>query len=169
MDKHFQLNRRYIQSLQKNFTNRFKFKWILFRKVPMAFLSGLKIVELTEEGCSVTVPYKSLNKNPFRSTYWAVLGMAAEMSTAALLIMYTFRQKPPMATLIVSCKADFIKKATDVTTFICNDGLKIKQAIIKTIETEEPQLVECLASGQNEQNEDVAHFVFTWSLKVRSE
>jgi hypothetical protein len=94
--------------------------------------------------------------------------MAAEMTTAALLIMYTFRQKPSMATLIVSCKAEFIKKATEATTFICNDGLKIKDALLKATETKEPQIVECLASGKNEKNEDVAHFVFNWSVKTRS-
>ena len=167
MGNNLQLNERHIQSIQKSFTNRFKFKWIMFWNVPLAFFCGLKIMELTEERCRVTVPYKRLNKNPFRSTYWAVLGMAAEMSTAALLIMYTFKQKPSMATLIVSCKAEFIKKATDVTTFICNDGLKIKDALLESMETKEPQLVECFASGKNERNEDVAHFVFTWSLKVR--
>ena len=169
MSKSFRVDEKHIQSIQESFTNRFKFKWIMFWNVPLAFFCGLKIMELTEERCRVTVPYKRLNKNPFRSTYWAVLGMAAEMSTAALLIMNTFKQKPSMATLIVSCKAEFIKKATGVSTFVCYDGLKIKDALLKAMETKEPQLVECLASGKNEQNEDVGHFVFTWSVKVRSE
>ena len=134
----------------------------------MAFLSGLRITELTEEKCCVTVPYKRLNKNPFRSTYWAVLGMAAEMATGALLIMYTFKQKPSMATLIVSCRAEFVKKAMDVTTFVCHDGLKIKETLLRAIETNEPQLVECLAMGKDRQNEPVAQFVFEWSVKARS-
>ena len=169
MDKSFQLNEKHVHSIQQSFTNCFKFKWIMFWKVPMAFLSGMKITELTEERCCVTVPYKIVNKNPFRSTYWAVLGMAGEMSTGALLLMYTYKQKPSMATLVVSCSAEFLKKATDVTTFVCQDGVKIKQILLKTIETEEPQLVECLAVGKNRQNEDVARFVFTWSVKIRSE
>jgi len=135
----------------------------------MAFLSGLKIVKLTEELCSVTVPYKSLNKNPFRSTYWAVLGMAAEMSSGALISMYTYKQKPSMATIIVSCKAEFVKKGTDVTTFVCSDGLKVKEAIIKAIEVNEPQVIECKSIGKNEADEDVANFGFIWSVKVRSE
>ncbi|MGD9345346.1 MAG: DUF4442 domain-containing protein [Candidatus Aminicenantes bacterium] len=141
----------------------------MFRKVPMAFLSGLKITELTEERCTVTVPYKRLNTNPFRSTYWAVLGMAAEMSTGALFIMYTYEQKPSMATLIVSCRAEFVKKATDVTTFVCHDGVRIKDALLRAIETNEPQLIECKVLGRDKAGEDVANFVFTWSVKVRPE
>jgi hypothetical protein len=141
----------------------------MFRKVPMAFLSGLKITELTEERCSVTVPYKRLNKNPFRSTYWAVLGMAAEMSSAALLTLYVYKQKPSMAMFIVNCSAEFIKRATDITTFVCNDGLKIKDALLEAAETEEPQLIECKSIGKNKAGEDVANFGFTWSVKVRSE
>ncbi len=168
MGNSFQLEGRHIQSIQQSFSRGFKLKWILFWKVPMAFLSGLKITELTEEKCCVAVPYKRLNKNPFRSTYWAVLGMAAEMSTGALLIMYTHKQKPSVATLIVSCRAEFVKKATDVTTFVCHDGLKIKNALLQAIETNEPQLVECKVRGKNEAGEDVAYFGFTWSVKVRS-
>ena len=52
----------------------------------MGFLSGMKIRKLNEEKCKVTVPYKWINKNPFKSTFWAVLGMGAEMNTATLLI-----------------------------------------------------------------------------------
>lgn len=110
MAPHSQFNEKHIHYIQKNFTNSFKFKWIMFRKVPMAFWSGMKITELTEERCSVTVPCKGLNKNPFQSTYWAVLGMAAEMSSGALITMYSYKQKPSMTTLIVSCKGEFEKK-----------------------------------------------------------
>jgi len=133
----------------------------------MGFLSGMKISKLTEDKCSVTVPYKRKNKNPFRSTFWAVLGMAAEMSSGALLIMYTHKQKPSVAMIIVNCKGNFVKKATDITTFTCNDGQKIKQAIKTAIEKEEPQLIECDMAGVNEAGEEVANFTFTWSVKAR--
>ena len=167
MTENFQFDQSRIDYIKKSFTNNFKFRFSLFKILPMGFLSGMKISKLTEDKCSVTVPYKRKNKNPFRSTFWAVLGMAAEMSSGALLIMYTHKQKPSVAMIIVNCKGNFVKKATDITTFTCNDGQKIKQAIKTAIEKEEPQLIECDMAGVNEAGEEVANFTFTWSVKAR--
>jgi hypothetical protein len=169
MVNNFHFDEKQIQFIQRNFTNNFKFKLVMFKTVPMGYLSGMRIKELTNEKCVVTVPYKRLNKNPFHYTYWAVLGMAAEMSCGAMVAMYTFKQKTSIATLIVSCSGEFVKKATDVTIFVCNDGLKIEEAILKTIEAKEPQIIECSMTGKNKSGEDVAHFTFSWSVKVRSE
>lgn len=160
-------NQQNIDYIKKNFTNNLKFRMTLFKILPMGYLSGMRIKELTEEKCAVTVPYKRKNKNPFKSTFWAVLGMAAEMSSGALLTMYTFKQKPSMAMIIVNCSGTFVKKATDITTFTCNDGLKIKEAIIKAAETKEAQVIECSMTGKNQQGEEVASFTFTWSVKAR--
>ena len=159
--------REHIEYIQKNFTNSLKFRMTMFKMLPMGYLSGMKINELTDEKCSVTVPFKRRNKNPFKSTFWAVLGMAAEMSSGALLLMYTFKQKPSVAMIVMKCEGEFIKKATDITTFTCNDGLKIKEAINKTALTGEPELIECNMTGENKAGEEVAKFTFTWSVKAR--
>lgn len=167
MTENFQFDPSQIEFIKKSFANNFKFRFSLFKILPMGFLSGMKISKLTEDKCSVTVPYKRKNKNPFQSTFWAVLGMAAEMSSGALLIMYTHKQRPSVAMIIVNCTGNFVKKATDITTFTCNDGQKIKQAIKTAIEKEEAQLIECHMKGVNEAGEEVANFVFTWSVKAR--
>ena len=167
MTENFQFDHSQIEFIKKSFTNNFKFRFSLFKILPMGFLSGMKISKLTEDKCSVTVPYKRKNKNPFQSTFWAVLGMAAEMSSGALLIMYTYKQRPSVAMIIVSCTGKFVKKATDNTTFTCTDGQKIKQAIKAAIDKEEPQLIECHMQGVNEAGEEVANFTFTWSVKAR--
>ena len=135
----------------------------------MGFDSGMKIKELTDKKCVVTVPYKRKNKNPFNSTFWAVLGMAAEMSSGAMLVQYTYKQKPSIAMLVADCHAEFVKKATNVTTFTCNDGLKIRAAIEKTMETGEPELIECNMIGKNQEGEEVTKWIFNWSVKARSQ
>ena len=167
MTENFQFDQSRIDYIQKSFTNNFKFRFSLFKILPMGFLSGMKISELTEEKCSVTVPYKRKNKNPFQSTFWAVLGMAAEMSSGALLIMFTHKQKPSVAMIIVNCTGNFVKKATDITTFTCSDGQKIKEAVKTAIQKEEPQLIKCHMKGVNQAGEELANFTFTWSVKAR--
>ncbi len=167
MSSEYTFNPQHIEYLQKTFKNNLKFKLLLFKILPMGFLSGMKIEELTEEKCVVSVPYKRLNKNPFRSTFWAVLGMAAEMSSGALMTMYTYKQKPSISMLVADCKGEFVKKATDVTTFTCEDGKLIREKIIEAIQTNEGQTIPTKMTGRNKAGEVVALFEFTWTIKAR--
>ena len=158
---------KHMSYIKKNLLNSIKFKLFLFRMLPMGYLSGMKIKELNEEKCVVTVPYKWINKNPFRSTFWAVLGMAAEMSSGALIVLYIHGQKPTISLLVSKCQGEFVKKADDVTTFTCTDGPIIKQAVINAIETGEGIEFETTMTGKNKSGEDVAYFKFKWTLKKR--
>jgi len=65
--------------------------------------------------------------------------------------------------------ANFVKKAADVSTFVCKDGLKIRAAIKETIETGAPVLIDCKMIGENEKGEVVSNFSFTWSVKCRAQ
>ncbi len=167
MESNYQFNQEHINFIKKTFNNKLKFKFLLFKILPMGFLSGMKILELNEELCTVSVPYKKLNKNPFRSTFWAVLGMAAEMSSGALMTLYTHKQKPSISMLVANCEGEFLKKATDITTFTCNDGALIKSKLIKAIETQEAQVIPTSMIGKNKSGEVVAQFKFTWTVKAR--
>jgi len=157
-----------LNYVKKNFKNSLKFRLLLLKILPMGYLSGMRIKELNEEKCIVTVPYKWINKNPFKSTFWAVLGMAAEMSSGALIVMYIYGQKPTISLLVSKCESEFVKKASDITTFICNDGLIIKKAVTEAIQTSEAITFSTSMTGKNKAGEDVAHFKFTWALKKRS-
>lgn len=156
-----------VKHIQKSSVS-FKFKLFLLFKLPMGFLCGMRIKELNNESCQVTVPYKWLNKNPFKSTFWAVLGMAAEMNGAALLLQYTQGQKPPISTYPISCEAEFFKKATDITTFTCNDGLMVKEKVIETMETGEGITFETVMKGLNPNGDLICKFKFIWSIKRKS-
>ena len=67
-------------------TWRLVFFFIL--KLPMAFLARLRVRELSVDKCLVSVPYNYWNKNPFKSMYFAVQAMAAELSTGALVMLH---------------------------------------------------------------------------------
>ena len=51
-----------------------------------------------------------INQNPFRSLFWAVQGMAAELTTGALLMREIEEQKKPVSMLVIGTKASFQKK-----------------------------------------------------------
>lgn len=158
-----------IRAYQKQISNSFLFKLGLMKDLPLASLIGVKIVRLTEEECSLTVPYRFINKNPFKTTYWAVMGMAAEMASGLLLLMYTHKLKPSVSTFVIGCEAKFVKRAIGKTTFKCLQGEEIAEKIAATVATFEPQEIRCITNAYNEQGELVAEFIFTWGIKARSE
>ena len=65
-------------------------KWMLF-KLPAAWLTGVRISSISDTKCEVKVRFKWINQNPYRSMFWAVQGMAAELTTGMLLtcLLYT--------------------------------------------------------------------------------
>ena len=99
-----------------------KFRMFLFTKLPAAWFAGVRVREVDEKKCRVTVPYKWLSQNPFRSTYFACLSMAAEMSTGALAMAQLYKLNPPVSMLVVKVESEYFKKANGRTSFLCEDG-----------------------------------------------
>lgn len=145
----------------------FKFSLFLLTKLPAALIAGIRIKKCDAESCSVLIPYKWLTQNPFRSTYFACLSMAAEMSTGALAMANVYQRKPPTSMLITSVESKYYKKAVGKTIFTCNDGSKIKMAVEEAYKTFLPQSIIVKSEGYNDDNELVAEFWFTWSFKVK--
>ena len=145
----------------------FKFRLFLFSKLPAAYFSGVRVRDINENSCTVTVPFKWLTQNPFRSTYFASLSMAAEMSTGSLALAQIYKRQPPVSMLVVKVESHYFKKAADKTTFICEDGLLIKQAVEDSIATGEGKTVTAKSVGRNKAGETVAEFFVTWSFKAR--
>ena len=152
-----------------NLTNWFLFKMYAIQKLPLAFLTGFNIVELDDSKCVTCVKYSYLNKNPFRSTFWAVLGMAAELSTGAYALLATKGKEESIAVILVGTHAEFVKKATGISTFTCSNWLEFDKAVGRAIETGEPQKATGRSIGSNSDGETIALFEFTWSFKIRDQ
>jgi hypothetical protein len=157
----------YSSSFFQLANNAFKFRLFLLRKLPAAYIAGIRIKNCNEESCSVSVPFKWRTQNPFRSTYFACLSMAAEMSTGVLAMANVYQRKPKVSMLITSVESNYYKKAVGNTTFICNDGLEIRKTVNEAYETLLPQTIKAKSQGYNKQNELIAEFWFTWSFKVK--
>lgn len=145
-----------------------KFRLFLLAKLPAAWLAGVRVREISEQRCRVTVPYKWLSQNPFRSTYFACLSMAAEMSTGSLAMAHLYKSNPPVSMLVVKVESEYFKKATARTHFTCEDGLLFQKAVEETIATGEPRIVTSRSVGKNKEGEIVAEFYITWSFKAKS-
>jgi hypothetical protein len=144
-----------------------KFRMFLFFKLPAAFFSGVRIREIDETKSIVSIPYKWFSQNPFRSTYFACLAMAAEMSTGSLAMMHVHKRNPAVSMLVIKLEAVYFKKATGITIFTCRDGEQLKATIEKAIATGEGQSFTAISEGANKQGEKIADFFITWSFKAR--
>jgi hypothetical protein len=144
-----------------------KFRLFLLTKLPAAYFSGVRIRSIDEQQCTVTIPYKWLTRNPFRSTYFASLSMAAELSTGALSMAYLYKRTPPVSMLVVKVSSEYYKKATGRTRFTCTDGKAIQATIEKAAASGEAQSFTCRSVGVNAAGETVAEFMVTWSFKVK--
>ncbi len=144
-----------------------KMKLYMLKHLPLGFFTGLRVLDLDKDKAVVSVPYKYLNKNPFRSIYFAVLSMAAELSSGILALSMLHEIKAPVSMLVLNMKADFLKKAKSKITFSCNEGEKISKAIDKCIKSGEGEIIEVHTSGYDTNGEKVADFQFTWTFKAK--
>lgn len=144
-----------------------QFKAFLFWKLPSAFFSGVRLRSVDEEQCTVSVPYKWFSQNPFRSTYFACLAMAAEMSTGLLAMLNTHGRKPEVSMLVQNLEAEYVKKATGRTLFTCRDGAALRETVERAVSTGEAQTLRTRSVGVNDQGETIAIFHITWSFKQK--
>lgn len=156
-----------FESFQKIIQNPIKFRFFLLQKLPSALIAGLKVQEISTLEAVITVKHKWLNQNPFRSMYFAVQSMAAEMSTGLLAFGQLYQRNPPVSMLVVGMEAKFHKKAVGKISFYCEDGLAISNAIEAASQTGQGQTIQCYSIGKNEAGETVSEFWFTWSFKAK--
>ena len=137
-------------------------------KLPSAFICGVRVKHLDNQTCKVRVKHNWLNKNPFRSMFWAVQGMAAELTTGALVIKKIRESGKSISMLVANNNATFTKKATGRITFTCDDGGQLNDVMEKVISTGEGQTIWMKSVGVNEDGVEVSTFNFEWTLKVKS-
>ena len=140
----------------------------LLYKLPAAFFSGIKIRQIDEERCVTSVPYKWFTQNPFRSTYFASLAMAAEMSTGTLALSNVYKRSPGISMLVTNMEAAYFKKANGTTFFTCENGKEIAASINEAVSTGEAKKIIAKSTGLDKNGELIAEFLFTWSFKAKA-
>lgn len=137
-------------------------------KLPSVYLLGVRVKTINNESCTVSVKHRWINQNPFKSLFWAVQGMAAELTTGAIVMAKIQENKKKVSMLVTNNNATFTKKATGLITFVCNDGVLIDHALQRAIETGEGQTFWMKSVGTNKEGIEVSTFNFEWSIKVKA-
>ena len=143
-------------------------RYFTLLKLPLAYFSGIRITTIDSDRVEASVKLKWINQNPFRSMFWAVQGMAAELTTGVLLMREINAQKSSVSMLLVETKASFSKKAKGKIVFSCDESKSAKDLIKKAISTGDGQLHWFTSVGKDENGDEVSRFQFHWSVKSKS-
>ena len=136
-------------------------------KLPLAYLGGVRVRTITDTEVVVSIKYRWMNQNPFRSMFWAAQGMAAEMPTGVLVMKAIDDSKVKVSMLVTQQEAQFFKKATGRILFSCKGGNEIREAIQESIKTGEGQVIVLTSEGKNKDGVVISRFQFHWSLRVK--
>lgn len=145
-----------------------KLNTFTFFKLPSAWISGVRVESISDTMAVTRVRYGWINQNPFRSMFWAVQGMAAEMATGILVMSKIKASKLPVSMLVLNNKASFTKKARGTIRFYCEDGEKLDAVMEKVIATGEGHTCWMRSVGKDKEGEVVSVFEFEWTLKKKS-
>lgn len=145
----------------------FKLHLYLLLKLPSAFLTGVRVKTINKKSCETSVSLSWINQNPFKSMFWAIQGMAAELSTGLLIMNKIKSSGHNISMLVLNNKASFYKKGKGKLRFSCDQGNEIDHVIQSTIETGEGQTVTLTSKGINTDQVCVSKFEFEWTLKLR--
>jgi hypothetical protein len=157
-----------LPAFKRLITNPILFKFFIFQKLSAAFWAGLSIAHFDEEKCVVRVKYSWFSQNPFRSIYFAVEAMAAEMSAGMLAFGQVYKRDPAVSMLVEKVEANFTKKATGVILFTCEDGLAFQTAVDEAIGNKTGTKLVSKSIGRNADGIQVAEFTFTWTFKAKN-
>ena len=144
-----------------------KLNTFTFFKLPSVWWCGIRVTKIENSFCEVKVVHRWINQNPFKSMFWAVQGMAAEMTTGAFLTREINLSGQNISMLVANNTAKFTKKATGKIRFVCTQGIEVKELINKAISTGDGQTLWIDSKGYNEDNVMVSQFSFEWSVKLR--
>ena len=145
----------------------FKYTLFTFFKLPSVFWTGIRTTRVTDTTCEVSVKHRWINQNPFRSIFWAVQGMAAELTPGLLIMKGIKESNANVSMLVLNNNANFSKKATGRITFSCTQGAEITQLMDELIKSGTPKTIWMESVGTDEAGDVVSRFNFEWTLIVK--
>ncbi len=155
-----------VVNFVRDLNTSWKMKLYFLTKLPSLLFWGVRIKNIDPYRSQVTIPFSWRSQNPFRSTYFAALAGAAELSTG-MLASIALKGRGRISMLITGLEAQYTKKATSLVTFTCAEGQQILNTVQEAIDTGEGRAVTVTSIGHNAEGMEVAQFKFTWSFKVK--
>ena len=145
----------------------FKYNFFLFKDLPSAWLCGVRVRDLNDKKCIISVRHNWFNSNPFKSLYWAVQGMASELATGLAIIDFANKNKLKISMLVISNESKFLKKAKGLILFECDQVSAVKKTLSSLSKNKSTDKIKLKSTGYDESGDVVSEFVYEWSFKLK--
>ena len=160
------INETKLEKEFKSLRGRTKFRIFTALSMPAAWFSGIRMDKIDHETCTTSLPGGWRSQNPFKTMYWAVQGMGAELATGAAPFAISRSMDERLRMFVVGTEAKFVKRAKGRITFTCNDVAKARVAIEESLNTGEAVEIDLISQGKDSEGEIVSEWVFKWNLLV---
>ena len=142
-----------------------KFNLYTFFNLPSAWWSGVRVTSFDDNLAEVSVRHRWVNQIPFGSIFWAVQGMAAELSTAIFVMRAIKKTGLPVSMLVLNNNATFKKKARGLIKFHCIQGMEVSQVVENAISEGKAKKITLKSIGKDMSGDVVSAFEFEWTIK----
>ena len=142
-----------------------KFNLYTFFNLPSAWWSGVRVTSFDDNLAEVSVKHSWVNQNPFGSIFWAIQGMAAELSTAIFVMRAIKKTGIPVSMLVINNNATFKKKAKGLIKFNCNQGIEVAEVVNSAITSGKAKKITLKSIGKDISGDVVSAFEFEWTIK----
>ena len=127
-------------------------------------IGNTPLVKLNSLSSGNVISYAKLEShNPFGSVFWAVMGMAAELSTGA--IVYAYASDSNVKFILIGMEAKFLKKVKGKSFYFCDAGLNVSRSFEEVINNSDTSIVLLPVIASDEAGQILAEFTFTWQLR----
>lgn len=149
-----------------NLLKKYRFRIFTFRLMPTAWIAGLSVKQLDDKICITSIPGGWRSQNPFKTMYWAVQGMGAELSTGAAPFALSKSMSKKLRMFVVGTEAKFTKRAKGKIQFTCKDNSIARDAIEESMETGMSVDCELKTVGTDISGNIVSEWIFKWNFLV---
>jgi hypothetical protein len=156
------------EALRRRVLSRSGFAVYLWRYLPLAAFSGMRLQRLDADECRVWLPGGWRTRNPFGSAYFAAQCMAAEMSTGAPALVLAEGAAASVALIVVGLQARFAKRVVGCSSYIYTDLAGMHDAIERAAASDEAVSFVARTVARTERDDELAsEFDVTWSFRRR--
>ena len=143
-----------------------KFRLFSLVSMPAARFAGLRLDQLDNATCVTSIPGGWRSQNPFKTMYWAVQGMGAELATGAPPFAMSRSMPERLRMFVVGTEATFVKRAKGRITFTCDEVSASREAIERSRDSGESVDCDLRSVGRDSSGDVVSEWVFKWNFLV---
>ena len=143
-----------------------KFRLFSLVSMPAARFAGLRLDLLDDEICITSIPGGWRSQNPFKTMYWAVQGMGAELATGAAPFAMSRAMSEKLRMFVVGTAATFGKRAKGRIKFTCDGVSTARDAIEQSRVSGESGECDLKSVGRDSSGDVVSEWVFKWNFLV---